>query len=170
MRYPKKVILHPLIENRTRRFWGLSTALTDIAGEHLHILQAISAPIAVPRELELHWKKFEDYDLLAWKNPILYRNQWIHFSMNFFFHRIWISTSVWDLENSAMKFSVLIKRRFGNFEIVSSLTVIQTWITGFEVSCACHYTIEGWVYTAKIYSHTTSLLQLKSCKFGLSTS
>ena len=48
------------------------------------------------------------------KNPIFFTETsecifpWNYFSN---FHRIWISTSVWDLESSAVKFSLLIKKK-----------------------------------------------------------
>ena len=52
------------------------------------------------------------------KNPIFFTETsecifpWNHFSN---FHRIWISTSVWDLESSAVKFSLLIKKNLRKF-------------------------------------------------------
>ena len=82
------------------------------------------------------------------KNPIFFTETsecifpWNYFSN---FHRIWISTSVWDLESSAVKFSLLIKRIWGNFEIVSSPIENWTRIAGLEGSYAYHYTMRaGW--------------------------
>ena len=88
------------------------------------------------------------------KNPIFFTETsecifpWNYFSN---FHRIWISTSVWDLESSAVKFSLLIKKITSNFED-SIPSGNRTRIAGLEVSYACHCTIKGWMKDwAQIY-------------------
>ena len=88
------------------------------------------------------------------KNPIFFTETsecifpWNYFSN---FHRIWISTSVWDLESSAVKFSLLIKKIASNFED-SIPSGNWTRIAGLEVSYTCHCTIKGWMkWRAQIY-------------------
>ena len=81
------------------------------------------------------------------KNPIFFTETsesifpWNYFSN---LHRIWISTSVWDLESSAVKFSLLIKKIASNFED-SIPSGNRTRIARLEVSYACHCTIKGWM-------------------------
>ena len=55
-----------------------------------------------------------------------------------------VQLSVWDLESSAVKFSLLIKNIASNFE-VSIPSGNRTRIAGLEVSYACHCTIKGWM-------------------------